>query len=183
MKYFVRVGTRNVEVAVEGGRVVVDGAVLEAHLAAIPGTPLHHLLLAGESWTVAVQPLAGLGENGGARWALGAVGERIEVEAVDERTRAIQSLTGRKVSGPSGGVVRAPMPGLVVRVEVVEGQQVGVGAPLVVVEAMKMENELRASRAGRVAKVHVRAGMPVDKGAPLVTLAAHGDGERPEPSS
>jgi biotin carboxyl carrier protein len=183
VKYFVRIGTHGVEVDVEGGRVVVDGAVLEAHLAAIPGTPLHHLLLAGESWTVAVQPLAGQGENGGARWALGAVGERIEVEAVDERTRAIQSLTGRKASGPSGGVVRAPMPGLVVRVEVVEGQQVVAGAPLVVVEAMKMENELRATRAGRVTKVHVRAGMPVDKGAPLVTLASLGDGERPEPSS
>ena len=183
MKYFVRVGARSVEVAVEGGRVVVDGAVLEAHLAAIPGTPLHHLLLAGESWTVAVQPITGPGEQGGPRWVLGSVGERIEVEAVDERTRAIQALTGRKAAGPSGGVVRAPMPGLVVRVEVVEGQHVGAGAPLVVVEAMKMENELRASRAGRVAKVHVRAGMPVDKGAPLVTLAAHADDESPEPSS
>jgi pyruvate carboxylase subunit B len=180
VKYFVRIGTRSVEVEVEGGRVVVDGAVLEAHLAAIPGTPLHHLLLGGESWTVAVQPMAGPGEQGGARWALGAVGERIEVEAVDERTRAIQALTGRKATGPSGGVVRAPMPGLVVRVEVVEGQHVGPGAPLVVVEAMKMENELRAPRPGRVDKVHVRAGTAVEKGAALVTLAPDG---RPQPSS
>ena len=180
MRYFVHLGSRTIEVAVEGGRVVVDGAAFDAHLAAIPGTPLHHLLLAGESWTVAVQPLAGLGEGGGARWALGAVGERIEVEAVDERTREIQSLTGRKAAGPSGGVVRAPMPGLVVRVEVTEGQQVGAGAPLVVVEAMKMENELRAPRPGRVEKVHVRPGTPVDKGAVLVTLAPDG---HPQPSS
>jgi pyruvate carboxylase subunit B len=174
MKYFVRVGSRTVEVVVEGGRVVVDGATLAAHLAAVPGTPLHHLLLAGESWTVAAQPLVGAGEGGGARWALGAVGERAEVEAVDERTRAIQALTGRKASGPAGGVVRAPMPGLVVRVEVSEGQQVGAGAPLVVVEAMKMENELRAPRPGRVGKVHVRAGTAVEKGAPLVTLVGDG---------
>lgn len=183
MKYFVRIGTRAMEVEVGGGRVVVDGEVLEAHLAAIPGTPLHHLLLAGESWTVATQPLPGLGEGGGARWALGAVGERVEVEAVDERTRAIQALTGRKATGPSGGVVRAPMPGLVVRVEVVEGQVVGAGAPLVVVEAMKMENELRAPRPGRVAKVHVRPGIPVEKGAALVTLAPDGHPRPSEPSS
>jgi biotin carboxyl carrier protein len=105
------------------------------------------------------------------------VGERIEVEAVDERTREIQALTGRKAAGPMGGVVRAPMPGLVVRVEVTEGQLVAAGAPLVVVEAMKMENELRAARPGRVTKVHVRAGTAVEKGAALVTLGTHIEGE------
>jgi pyruvate carboxylase subunit B len=109
---------------------------------------------------------------------MGAAGERIEVEAVDERTRQIQALTGRKPGGPAGGVVRAPMPGLVVRVEVAEGQRIAAGAALVVVEAMKMENELRATRPGVVAKVHVAAGTAVEKGAPLVTFAAT-DGSEP----
>lgn len=177
MKYYIRVGSRTVEVEVEGGRVVVDGRRQEAHLAAVPGTPLHHLLLSGESWTVAAQPLEGSGEGGGPRWAMGVAGERIEVEAVDERTRQIQALTGRKPGGPAGGVVRAPMPGLVVRVEVAEGQRIAAGAALVVVEAMKMENELRASRAGVVAKVHVTAGTAVEKGAPLVTFAANDTSE------
>ena len=67
--------------------------------------------------------------------------------------------------------MRAPMPGLVVRVEVAVGQRVEVGAGLVVVEAMKMENELRAQRAGVVETVHVAAGQTVDKGASLITLA------------
>jgi biotin carboxyl carrier protein len=62
------------------------------------------------------------------------------------------------------------MPGLVVRVEVTVGQQVEIGAGLVVVEAMKMENELRAQRAGVVQTVHVAPGQTVDKGASLVTL-------------
>jgi biotin carboxyl carrier protein len=171
VKYYIRIGSRTVEVEVDGGRVVVDGKPLEAHLAAVPGTPLHHLLLSGGSWTVAAEPLEGLGESGGPRWALGAVGERIEVEAVDERTRQIQALTGRRPGGSAGGVVRAPMPGLVVRVEVTEGQRIAAGAALVVVEAMKMENELRAARSGVVAKVHVEAGTAVEKGAPLVTFA------------
>jgi pyruvate carboxylase subunit B len=171
VKYHVRIGARTVEVEVAGGRVSVEGESFEAHLASVAGTPLHHLLLGGESWTIAAQLLSGPGEVGGSRWALGAVGERIEVEVVDDRMRQIQSLMGRRGGAPGGGVVRAPMPGLVVRVEVSEGERVSAGASLVVVEAMKMENELRASRAGIVAKVHVRPGMAVEKGVPLVTLA------------
>ena len=62
------------------------------------------------------------------------------------------------------------MPGLIVRVEVTAGQRVEAGAGLVVVEAMKMENELRASRPGVVETVHVAAGQAVEKGAALVTL-------------
>ena len=62
------------------------------------------------------------------------------------------------------------MPGLVVRVEVSEGQAVEVGDGLVVVEAMKMENELRATQQGVVEQVHVQAGDRVEKGAELVTL-------------
>ena len=170
MRYHVRLGSRTVEVEVAGGRVSIEGESFEAHLASVPGTPLHHLLLAGESWTIAAQLLSGQGEVGAARWALGAVGERIEVEVVDDRTRQIQSLMGRRAGAPGGGVVRAPMPGLVVRVEVSEGEQVSAGAGLVVVEAMKMENELRDAWAGSVAKVHVRAGVAVEKGEPLVTL-------------
>ena len=168
MKYFVTLRSRTYEIDVGGGRVTVDGEPFEAHMAPVPGTPLYHLLLAGNSWTVAAQLLEGTAPL---RWALGAVGERFEVEAVDDRTRQIQALTGRGKALVGGRVVKAPMPGLVVRVEVTVGQRVEVGAGLVVVEAMKMENELRAPRAGVVETVHVAAGQTVDKGASLVTLA------------
>jgi len=165
MKYFVRLAERTIEVEVLGGAVRVDGETLDAHLAAVPGTPLHHLLLGGDSWTVSAQALEGMGQ-----WALGAVGERVEVEAVDERTQAIRTLTGKKGGPSGGGVVKAPMPGLVVRVQVTEGQKVAPGTGLVVVEAMKMENELKATHPGIVKKVHVAPGAIVEKGAPLVTL-------------
>lgn len=170
MKYHVRVLDETFEVDVEGGRVTVDGTAAEAHFAAVPGTPLHHLLLGGESWTVAAQLLEGVG-----RWALGAVGERWEVDVVDDRTRQIQALTGRKPPTAGGGVVLAPMPGLVVRIEVTAGQRVEAGAGLVVVEAMKMENELRATRGGVVSQVHVAVGQAVERGVPLVTLAPDAD--------
>src|SRR2546425_11918093 len=89
---------------------LVDGTPLEAHLAAVPGTPLQHLLLAGDSWTVAAQPLGGAVPF---RLALGVVGERFEVEVVDERTRQIQALTGAPRGSAGGGAIRAPTPGVV----------------------------------------------------------------------
>lgn len=71
-------------------------------------------------------------------------------------------------SGPQR--VAAPMPGKVVRVLVAPGETVRARQPLVVVEAMKMENELRAGRAGTVSEVHVREGVSVDAGALLIVI-------------
>ena len=165
MKYHVTLRSRIYVIDVEGGAVTVDGERLESHWAAIPGTPLIHLLLGKDSWTVACQQL----DN--RRWALGAAGERFEVEVQDDRSKQIEALTGQERKAPVGGVVKAPMPGLVVRVEVTMGQAVAAGEGLVVVEAMKMENELRAPSTGVVAQIHVKAGDRVEKGAALVTLS------------
>lgn len=81
---------------------------------------------------------------------------------------------GRKDEGAGAGSdpqrLVAPMPGKVVRVLVTVGDLVTARQPVVVVEAMKMENELRASREGTVADIHVREGMSVDAGALLVVI-------------
>jgi pyruvate carboxylase subunit B len=114
-----------------------------------------------------------LGANDhGRRWALGAAGERVEIDVQDDRSKQIEALTGQSKRATTGGIVKAPMPGLVVRVEVSAGQEVEAGAGLVVVEAMKMENELRAPQRAVVQQIHVRAGDRVEKGAPLITLSA-----------
>ena len=164
MKYHVTVRNRTYVIDVDGGSVTVDGEKFESHWAAIPGTPLIHLLLGNQSWTVACQQLEGR------RWALGAGGERLEVEVQDDRSKQIEALTGQGRKPAVGGVIRAPMPGLVVRVEVSKGDAVEAGKGVVVVEAMKMENELRAQTHGIVEQVHVKAGDRVEKGTPLVTL-------------
>ena len=164
MKYHVTLRGHTYVVDLSGATVIIDGEKFETHAAAIPGTPLLHLLLGKESWTVACQQLEGR------RWALGAAGERVEVEVQDDRSKQIEALTGQGPKPVVGGVVKAPMPGLVVRVEVSEGQAVEAGEGLVVVEAMKMENELRASHKAIVEQIHVKAGDRVEKGAHLVTL-------------
>jgi biotin carboxyl carrier protein len=67
--------------------------------------------------------------------------------------------------------VKAPMPGMVLRVEVVPGQEVQEGDPLLVLEAMKMENNLKSPASGTIKSVHVEAGKAVEKGAVLVVFA------------
>ena len=162
MKYVVTISGQEVEVSVDGERISVDGREIVASLDVVPGTPVRQLQLDGCSEGLAFEP-AGRG-----RWAVTRRGERWEIEVLDERTKHIRSLTGGAggVRGP--GALKAPMPGLVVRVHVAAGQRVAAGTGMVVLEAMKMENELRAAMEGVVRSVRVGAGEAVEKGQVLV---------------
>ena len=126
----VRVGERTLAVDVAEGahglNVVVDGRVVDL---VTEGAPPDVGLVAGGLRTYA----------------------RVE----SERLRAA-AAGARKGGGQADGVAKAPMPGRVVRVLCAEGDAVAVGQPLCVVEAMKMENEVKAKAAGTVAKVHRR---------------------------
>jgi biotin carboxyl carrier protein len=162
MKYIVSILGREIEVEVDGEQVTVAGRTRTASLGAVPGTPIRQLLLDGRSEALALEA------DRGGRWALTRRGERFEVEVLDERARHIRSLTGGSERARGPAVLKAPMPGLVVRVQVEAGQPVAAGAGVVVLEAMKMENELRAAAAGVVRTVRVRPGEAVEKGQVLV---------------
>lgn len=165
MKYFVTVEGRpfEVELGPEGARI--DGEAAEVDLAHVEGTEVRHLLLDGDSHRI----VAGKGPGG--KWVLHLRGRRYVVEAVDERTRTIREMTGTG-AGPVGPLpVRASMPGLVVKVEVQEGDRVAEGQGVVIVEAMKMENELKVEAPGVVAQVHVAPGDTVEKDQILIDLA------------
>lgn len=166
MKYVVTIGGRTREFVVDGDQVEVDGRRHTARVEMVDGTPVCHLVLDGRSWSFAVTP----GEPG--EWLILDRGEPVAVEVLDERTRYIRSLIGAGRSHSAGGPVKAPMPGLVVKILVEVGQAVAAGQGLLVLEAMKMENEIKAVGAGTVDQVHVRAGAAVEKGAVLVTLRA-----------
>lgn len=165
MRYAVEIAGRVVTVEVTRAGVTVDGRPVAARLDGRPGEPVRRLVLDGRSFGIVAVP-------GGARgrWRLHAGGERLEAFVLDERARAIQALVGRVALEGAAFSLRAPMPGLVLRVLVVEGEQVHPGRPLVVIEAMKMENELRAAGAGLVRRVLVAPGDAVEKGALLVEL-------------
>ncbi|HET9466436.1 MAG TPA: biotin/lipoyl-containing protein [Gemmatimonadales bacterium] len=162
MKYVVVVDGQTIEVEVDGERVTVAGRAGTATLSAIPGTPLRQLLFDGRPTVLSVESL------GAGRWALAPDGERWEVEVLDERTRHIRSLTSSGDRQRAAPVLKAPMPGLVLRVQVAPGQRVLAGAGLVVLEAMKMENELKATAPAIVKTVRVQAGSAVEKGQVLL---------------
>ena len=167
MKYSVTVGERTVAVEVRGESVLVDGRPVSGRLSAIPQTPLRQLSLDGRARTLAM-----LRDAEG--WMVQVSGETWAVSVEDERTRQLRALTGQTKRGSGGGVVKAPMPGLVLRLEVEVGQRVEPGTGVVVLEAMKMENEIKAQGSGVVAAIHVEAGQAVDKGTPLVEIREDG---------
>jgi pyruvate carboxylase subunit B len=164
MKYFVQIGGREVVVELDGGAIRVDGEPVTAVLEPLPGTPLRQLRVGDRSVVLDVV------DRGRGAWELGHRGERWDAEVIDERTRHIRSLTGGERPRSGAGEVKAPMPGLVVRVLVEPGQRVEAGAGLVVLEAMKMENQIKAPAAGMVVSVRVEAGQAVEKGQVLVAL-------------
>ena len=166
MRYYVTIEGREVEVDLRSDVPLVDGEPLEGRLLLVPGTPLRHLMVDGRSHTL----VARRGEGGA--WDLHLDGDRFEVEVMDERTRAIRAMTGQGEAARGPRPIRAPMPGLVVRVAVEPGQPVQAGQTVAIIEAMKMENDLKAEADGIVSNVLVAAGEPVEKGAVLVELSA-----------
>lgn len=163
MRYQVRVGERTLLVEIRDGQMHVDGRRVAAALRSIDGTPLRQLTVDGACCTVAIT-------RAGTAWAVQADGETLRVEVVDERVQHLREVAGAAGAGASGETIRAPMPGLVLRVETQPGDPVTPGDGVVVLEAMKMENEIRAATAGIVREVFVTAGAPVEKGAPLVRI-------------
>ena len=167
MRYHVEVGNRKLLIEVTPSGLVVDGETVDAELVTVPGTGQRHLLLGGRSYPLSAER----GEERGT-WSVRHAGRSYPVEVVDERTRAIRELAGT-TSGPSGPrPVKAPMPGLVLRIEVEVGQEVRAGQGIVIVEAMKMENELKAEGAGVVSRIHAASGQAVEKGTVLVEFEA-----------
>jgi pyruvate carboxylase subunit B len=165
VKYFVKVGDEELEVLVDGDSVVVNGTSYRASISAIDGTPVTILRIGDEVCRVVSRP----GESRG-RYTLWLDGFRFGTEALDERARAIRELTGAAAAASGPAPIVAPMPGMIVRVAAQVGDQVQPGQGLVVMEAMKMENELRATTAGTVRAVLVQPGTAVDKGAVLMEL-------------
>lgn len=71
----------------------------------------------------------------------------------------------------AGEVIKSPMPGNILKINVAQGQQVAEGEVLIILEAMKMENEIVATRAGTVSQVAVSKGQVVETGTPLIVIA------------
>lgn len=166
MKYFVTVNGEEHEVSLDESGVHLDGRDVVAHVADVEGTPVRLVTIGDSVHRVIARPGNRRGE-----YMLWLDGHRYVVDALNERARTIRSLSGVKAAASGPAPLLAPMPGLIVRVNVQAGDAVTAGQGLVVMEAMKMENELRAPASGRVTAVRVKPGDAVEKGAVLIELA------------
>lgn len=128
--------------------------------AAEAGNPSHLSLIVGnKSYDVTIENKNIVSVNG----------EAFQVKIEDERVQQLARLRG-KIVRIEEVYIAAPMPGLVVEVEVGVGDRVKVGSGLIVIEAMKMQNELKAPREGVVKEVLVKKGMSVNGGDTLVVI-------------
>jgi len=150
-----------VEVRGKDGRyeVSLDGRRLEVDLDEA-GRSFLSLIIEGRSYEVGLEKRA-------AGYSVVLEDDVVTVDLADA-ARGTQEAP-RKVPGGLARIT-APMPGKLVRVLVAPGQEVAAGQGLVVVEAMKMENEMRSPRAGRVRDLPVREGQAVETGAVLVVV-------------
>ncbi len=164
MKYFATVDGQEYEIEIENDRVLVNGEAIDVDVSQIGVPELYSILLDGASYEVLV-------EEQRQEYAVTLAGKQFHVQVEDERSRRLNA--GRKgPQVPKGElVVKAPIPGLVVKVLVSEGDDIPEDHPLVILEAMKMENEIRSLRAGVIRSVDVVAGQRVEQGAPMLVLA------------
>lgn len=141
----------NISVALDGAEVAADVRALPGGIQVRIGDRVHDVAVAGSGEDVQL-----------------AAGEaRALAEVISERALAKRARSG---GGAGDDLLRAPMPGRVVRVLCAAGDSVQKGQPIVVIEAMKMENELRASRDATIAAVMVGEGESVEAKATLVTF-------------
>lgn len=147
----------------DGKRVAVNGVVYQVDFQAIGDQPLYSLLASGRSFEANVVQREGA-------WEVLLEGVLYVVQVEDERERRLRQQAGRELASNVLVQVKAPMPGLVVEVLVQPGDVVEKGQVLLLLESMKMQNEIRAPRKGTVLNVYVQPGDSVNQNQRMVEI-------------
>lgn len=164
MNYTCIVGEHTYEIRPGANQSIeVNGEPHRVDFQTIDEGALYSLLIDNRSWEILV-------ERDGDKYRISIEGELYIVDVQDERTRKIQKALNRAAKESGEFILYAPMPGLVRGVPLQIGQEVEKGQGLVILEAMKMENELRAPRVGVVRDIHVKPGDAVEQGQALVVI-------------
>ena len=149
MKYLATVNDTTFEVVInEDSYVTVDGQRHEIDFRAVGNGPLYSLLIGGNSYEGHIE-----GTDDG--WQVLHKGDLYMVEIEDERSQRLMNLGGAGIATKGDYYLKAPMPGLVVSVPVKEGQEISQGDILVVLESMKMQNELKSPHDGTILRIQV----------------------------
>lgn len=167
MRYYVTIEDRLIEVDLEdtpaGRTATIEGRVYNLDLLPLAGDELFSLVVDNQSRELLVEDVEGSMEV-----IVG--GELFHIMVQDEWERRLAGIQRKTVAETGDTIVKAPMPGQVIGVPVAPEQLIKSGQALVMLSAMKMENEIRSPRDGKVVTIHVSQGDKVEQGAPLVTI-------------
>jgi len=170
MKYITTINQTDFEIELlEDGKVSINDRVCQVDLRSVNEGSAYSLVVDGKSFAAFV-----LEENGTMQVIIDGV--RYTAEVLDEHEKLLRAVTA-SVSVDTGYELKAPMPGLVVKVPVSVGDYVVEGDVLVILESMKMQNELKAPQPGIVTEVNVTEGGNVEKRDVMVTLGPLEEGE------
>ena len=164
MNYITSIGDQEYNIEVLDKRhISVNGKVMEVDFESISGQPVYSLLIDGKSFEAFVSP----DED---EWQVLLLGRQYPAKVEDARERRLKAAAGGGTQGSGDFQLKAPMPGLIVTIPVQEHQDVEKGQVLLILESMKMQNELRSPRAGKVQRIRVKPGETVEQRQVLLTI-------------
>ncbi|MCC6271398.1 MAG: biotin/lipoyl-binding protein [Microbacteriaceae bacterium] len=164
MKYVTTVDNKEFEIEIVDERhIQIGGRLLKVDFHAISGQPVFSLILDGKSYESFVY-------QGDEDWEVLIRGRQYQVKIEDEREKRLKAAAGGGAAEGGEFHLKAPMPGLVVSVLVEEGQEVKKGQVMLILESMKMQNELKAPRDGVIGRVRVKAGESVEQKQSMLSL-------------
>jgi biotin carboxyl carrier protein len=164
MKYITTVeGKSFVVEIIDEKHVSVDGKIYQVDFESVSGQPVYSLIVDGRSHESYIYP-------GDDNWQVLLRGRLYPVTVEDEREKRLRAAAGGGVAETGEFHLRAPMPGLVVAIPIAEGQAVKKGQVILILESMKMQNEIKSPRDGTIGRIRVKAGETVEQKQTLLSV-------------
>ena len=141
----------------------LDGQLLDVDFGTIADQPVYSLIIGGKSYEAYVYP----GDND---YQVLLKGHSYSVKVEDEREKRLRAAGGSTAAESTDFHLKSPMPGMVVALPVAEGEVVKKGQVLVILESMKMQNELKSPRDGKLTRIKVKTGDRVEQRQTLLSV-------------
>jgi biotin carboxyl carrier protein len=164
MRYITTIDNKEYAVdVIDDKHISINGKILEVDFESVSGQPVYSLIIDGKSHEGYVYPDE---EN----WQVLLRGRLYQAQVEDEREKRLRAAAGGGVAESGEFHLKAPMPGMVVIIPVAEGDVVRKGQVLLILESMKMQNELKSPKDGTVHRIRVRAGETVEQRQALLSV-------------
>lgn len=148
---------------IDESHVLLNGQLREVDFVSIYGQPVYSLIVDGKSYEASVYP----DEDD---WQVLLLGRLYQVRVDNELDMRLRTSGGRPINESAEYHLKAPMPGMIVAISITEDQLVEKGQVLVILESMKMQNEIKSPRAGKVHRIRVKTGEVVEQRQTLLSV-------------